>query len=240
MHPAARVPRTAFVALVLTFAARTTLATASSAQSAQPAPNDHPGLGMSLAFRSSLLGFGLEAEKLIGGHFGARVGYGYMKFNANHTQADISYSASLKISSFEALADLYPGAYKSFHLTGGIVTNPLTISGTGLTNSGSFKINGHSYTAEQVGTLSASGKFPSASPYLGLGFGTPARGGPIEFLFDLGAVIGQPTITLGATGAASDSQLASDLQAQAATTQHDVRKYLKVFPVLSFGIGYRF
>jgi len=42
------------------------------------------------------------------------------------------------------------------------------------------------------------------------------------------------------TGAASNPDLASDLQAQSATTQHDVRTYLKVYPVLSFGVGYRF
>lgn len=238
MHPVVRVTRTASLLLVLTLGASVTQFT--SAQVVTPPSNAHPGVGMSLAFRSSLLGFGLEAEKLIGGHVGARVGYSYMSFSANHTQSDISYAASLKISSFEALADYYPGAFKSFHITGGIATNPLTISGTGVTNSGSFKINGHSYTAEQVGTLSAAGKFPGVSPYVGIGTGTPARGGPIEFLFDLGAVLGKPTINLGATGAASDPELATDLQAQSATTQHDVRKYLKVYPVLSIGIGYRF
>lgn len=240
MHPVVRVLRTASLLLVLTFGASVSQFSSGEAQAAPPPANAHPGLGMSLAFRSSLLGFGLEAEKLLGGHIGARVGYSYMSFSANHTQSDISYAASLKISSFEALADFYPGAFKSFHLTGGIATNPLTISGKGVTNSGSFKINGHSYTADQVGTLSADGKFPSVSPYLGIGTGTPARGGPIEFLFDLGAVLGKPTINLGATGAASNPQLASDLQAQSQTTQHDVRKYLKVYPVLSFGIGYRF
>jgi hypothetical protein len=57
---------------------------------------------------------------------------------------------------------------------------------------------------------------------------------------NLGAVLGKPTINLAATGAASNPDVASDLQAQRATTQHDVRKYLKVDPVLAFGIGYRF
>jgi len=52
--------------------------------------------------------------------------------------------------------------------------------------------------------------------------------------------LGKPTINLAATGAASNPDVASDLQAQSATTQHDVRKYLKVDPVLAFGIGYRF
>ncbi|HEY7895431.1 MAG TPA: hypothetical protein VIC24_11075 [Gemmatimonadaceae bacterium] len=243
MNAVARAPRIASALFALAVAVHAPSLTAVAAQAASPPPNaTHSGPDFSLGFRSSLLGFGLEADKLIVGHLGARVGFGYFKFNANHTQSDIAYSASVKVSSFQALADLYPGSRKSFHLTGGIITNPLTVSGTGLTNSGSFKINGHSYTAEQVGTLSAAGKFPSVSPYVGLGFGTPARGNGsrLEFLFDVGAALGQPTISLAATGAATNEELASDLQAQTATTQHDVRKYAKVFPVLSFGMGYRF
>ncbi|HKV51326.1 MAG TPA: hypothetical protein VJO52_09015 [Gemmatimonadaceae bacterium] len=243
MHPVARAPKLVSALLLLAVAGHAPSLTAVAAQAASPSPNaSHSGPDFALAFRSSLLGFGLEANKLIVGHLGARVGFSYFKFNANHTQSDITYSASIKVSSFQALADIYPASRKSFHLTGGIITNPLTVSGTGLTTSGSFKINGHSYTADEVGTLSAAGKFPSVSPYVGLGFGTPARGNGshLAFLFDIGAALGQPTISLAATGAATNEQLASDLQAQTATTQHDVRKYAKVFPVLSFGIGYRF
>ena|SRR5438309_1480446 len=85
------------------------------------------------------------------------------------------------------------------------------------------------------------GKFKNAGPYLGFGFGTPANtGGGLKLLFDLGAIITKPTISLTSTGAASNAQLAADLQAQETKTQHDVRKYLKVYPVLSLGLGYRF
>ena len=92
-----------------------------------------------------------------------------------------------------------------------------------------------------MGTLTAAGKFHGVSPYLGFGVGTPANDHKaLKFLFDLGAALGKPSITLNATGADSIPQLAADVQAQQAKTQHDVRKYLKVFPVLSFGLGYRF
>ena len=77
--------------------------------------------------------------------------------------------------------------------------------------SGTFTINGNTYTRAQVGTLSTTSKFPGAMPCLGLGFGTPAnRGGRVKFLFDLGAAIGKPTVALTSTGAASNATLQAD------------------------------
>jgi hypothetical protein len=187
-------------------------------------------------------GIGLEVGKLLTGHVSVRVGGYYFKVNATRAQSDVTYSATLKLHAFTALLDLYPSSRGGFHLTAGIATNPLTITGTGQPTGGTYTFNGTTYTAAQVGTLTADGKFPGVSPYLGLGFGTPARrGGGFEFLFDLGAMIGKPTISMSATGpAASNPTFMADLQAQRDKTQSDVDKYLKVYPVLNFGLAYRF
>jgi len=175
----------------------------------------------SVAFRLSTTGFGGEVSKLLTGHVAARVGGSFFSVSTTKSQSNISYAASLKLHTFAALIDLSPGQRGSFHGTVGIVTNPLTISGTGQSSSGRFTINGTSYRADSVGTLTLEGKFPGASPYAGLGFGTPAsKGGALKLLFDLGAVLGKPTISLTSTGAASNPQLASDLQAQQTKTQH--------------------
>ena len=194
---------------------------------------------VSVAFRFGTPGFGLEVGKLLTGHIAARVGGNYYKISKTKDQSNITYDASLKLHAVSALIDFYPAQRGSFHLTGGIVTNPLTITGTARPSSGTYTINDTSYSSSDVGILTAQGKFPGVSPYLGFGFGTPASsGGALKFLFDLGAVIGQPTISLTATGAASN--LAANLQAQAKRTQDDVDKYLKVYPVMAFGLAYRF
>jgi len=199
---------------------------------------------ISVAFRFLTLGLGGELGKLLTDHVSARVGANYFKFSTTWTELGVTFSTSLKLHAVSVLIDLYPGQRGSFHFTGGIMTNPLTIAATVQpTSSGTFKFNGNTYTASQVGTPTADGKFPSVGPYVGLGFGTPARkGGALAFLFDLGAVIGKPTITLTASGAgcAPGTQCGNDLRAQADSTQHDVRKYAKVYPVLSFGLAYRF
>jgi hypothetical protein len=196
---------------------------------------------VAVVLRSTTLGFGLEIGKLITDHFGFRVGGNYFKFSTSATKSNVTYDASLKLKAVTGLVDFFPSARGSFHLTGGIITNPITVSGTGTPDAtGNFTLNGHTYNTAQVGVLSGEAKYPDVGPYLGLGFGTPARKGPFAFFFDLGAMIGKPTVTLTATGAASNPQLAADLQAQADTTQHDIRKYAKVYPVLGVGVAFRF
>jgi hypothetical protein len=215
-----------------------------AAQQSSPShrPADHAGI--SVAVRLSTLGLGVEVGKLLTSHASVRVGANYFKSSATKKQSDITYNADLHAQALSALIDLYPHGGGSFHFTAGIMTNPVKVTATGQPSAtGTYEINGQPYTSAQIGVLTGEGKYPSAGPYVGLGFGTPSRkGGPMAFLFDLGVVIGQPTITLAATGAAcgTGSGCAANLQAQQAKTQSDVRKYAKVYPVVSFGLAYRF
>lgn len=196
----------------------------------------------SIAFRFGTLGLGAEVNKLLMNHVGVRVGANYFKFSKTKDQSNVTYDAKLKLQAFSALVDLYPGSRGSFHLTGGIMTDPAKVNATGKpTASGTFDLNGNTYSTAQVGTLTAEVKYPSVVPYVGIGFGTPAKsGGALGFLFDIGATIGKATVALDATGAASNPTLAADLQAQETKTQHDVQKYAKIYPVIQFGIAYKF
>ncbi len=203
---------------------------------------DHRGADAAVAVRLSTLGFGIEAGKWLVPHVSARVGVSFGSYSKDGKQnSDISYNIKLKLKAVEALLDLAPSARGNFHFTVGLLTNPVKITGEGVPTGGSFKINNTSYTPAQVGTLTAEAKFPGASPYFGIGFGTPARkGGRVKFLFDLGASIGKAKLLLSASGAANNSQLAADLEAQRQKTQADLDKYAKVYPVLSFGLAFHF
>ena len=202
------------------------------------APQANAGIGL----RFGTPGIGADLSLLVFSHAALRVSGAFYQFTTTRTQNNIRYDATLKLHSFAGLLDLYPGHRGSFHFTVGGVTNPAEVDGTARPTGSTFTINGTTYPASAVGTLTGIVKFPSAAPYVGLGFGTPAHrhGVGVYFLFDLGAVIAQPTVTLTATGAAANPTLAANLKAQADTTQADVDKYLKVYPVLSLGIGVRF
>jgi len=203
---------------------------------------DHRGADAAVALRLSTLGLGIEAGKWLVPHVSARLGANFGSFNkTGKQQSDITYDIHLKLKAVEALVDLSPSARGNFHFTVGLLTNPVKLTGEGVPTGGTFDINNHTYTSAQVGTLEAEAKFPGASPYFGIGFGTPARkGGRVKFLFDLGASIGKAKLLLTATGAANNSQLQADLQAQQQKTQDDLDKYAKVYPVLSFGLAFHF
>lgn len=196
---------------------------------------------MSVGVRVGTLGVGVEANKLISSHVGARVGFNVFSKNTTREEDDISFDAKVKLHSFTALIDVYPSARGSFHLTGGIITNPLEFTGVGVPTGSGYEIDGTTYTAAQVGTLNASGEFPSVLPYVGLGFGTPANSNKgVKFVFDIGAGIGQPTLALKATNPMNNAQLAAHVENQRIKTQDDIRKYLKVFPSVTIGLAFAF
>ena len=214
--------------------------TPAAAQRSNSQGGDH-GSDLGISLRAGTLGGGIELSKLLVSHVGIRVGANYFSLNRDSlTSKGVSYDAKLKMQAFEGLLDLYPSPRGSFHLTAGVMSDPLKITGSGKSQGGTFKFNGNTYTAAQVGTLTAEAKFASALPYVGLGFGTPAsKHGHVSFVFDLGAAIGKPTVSLVSSNATAGSQLQTDLNAQIATTQTSANK-LKAYPVLALGLMIKF
>lgn len=202
---------------------------------------DRRALDLDASVRVGTLGLGLEASKLLTDRLGARVGINFGSYSLSQSQADIMYSAELKLQGMSALVDLYPWSRGRFHLTGGFVTSPMKITAVGEPSAaGTFEFDGQTYTSSEVGSLVAEAKFASG-PYAGIGFGSPAkRGGPLKFKFDIGAIVGKANLSLKATGAAANPILAGDLEAQRQRTQKDLDKFAKIYPVISIGLGYGF
>jgi len=219
---------------------RTMLGLALLVPGALAAQSGGHGNDMSIGVRVGTLGIGGEIAKLVVPHIGVRASANFFSYSRNVDNNDISFDAKLKLKAVTGLIDLYPAARGSFHLSGGIMTRPMTITGTGVPKNNNFTINGHDYTAAQVGTLTGTGEWGSALPYVGLGFGSPAaEHAGLGFKFDLGVGIGKPTVKLTATGATAGSQLQNDLDAQITTAQKDANK-VPVYPVISLGLVYKF
>lgn len=169
-----------------------------------------------------------------------RAGFNTFNYNRTLTSGTIDYDGQVKFENAGALVDLYP-FNGSFRLSLGLYYNNNNFDLTGKPNaSGTYTINGTTYTASQVGSLTGTVSFDKSSPYIGFGFGNPMRGGHVTLMFDVGAIYqGSPQVTLNATGAAGNPLLASDLTAAQQTAQNDMTKF-RWWPVIQLGLGIRF
>lgn len=169
----------------------------------------------------------------------ARVGYSYLNYNTDIDVTDVKYDSKLKLSNANFLLDWSP--LGPFRITGGIIANSNKIDVTGTPSGGTFTINGVTYPAAAVGSLSGTIKTGnSAAPYLGIGYGNVAGAG-VNFYFDLGVMFqGSPKATLtGTCGAglppAVCAQFQSDVAAEAVKLQNDVQRF-KYYPVANIGV----
>ncbi|MFC4256232.1 hypothetical protein GRI97_11120 [Altererythrobacter xixiisoli] len=203
---------------------------------AQDADN---GSTVSVALTGGTLGIGPELGWRPSERIGVRGSATFVGIGADFDSDDLAYEGDVKLNSFGAMLDVYPFG-GAFRISGGARINNNTIDVTS-TPSGIVEIGGDEYTAAEVGTLSSGADFKRFSPAVTIGFGGSNRKG---FVFSADAgVLFQGAARLRpiqATGTArDDADFMASLEAERVSLQDDVDK-VKVFPILQFGLGYRF
>ena len=165
------------------------------------------------------------------------VGVNRYSYSRSSDYKGVNYNASLKFSSEVLLVNLYPFA-GSFRFTGGWMHNGNSLSMAGVPDqNGNYTFNGNTYSAQQVGTVTAGMGFNSNATYLGIGWGGNDAWG---MTFDLGVVNqGTPTFNLNASGAAGNPQLANDVNQQRTTVQSDVNSFTW-YPQIAVGLYFHF
>ena len=173
----------------------------------------------------------------MGANWGLRGDYaGGLKWTGSGTDNGVSYDATLKASRTALYADWFPFG-GGFRLVGGITANDIKadINSTGTTAT----INGK--TVSMVGNyFNVTVKYPTATPYLGIGYGHHANAGKgLGFYADLGVTFGSFT-----------ADVDTNLVGQAGITQADVDKQkqdmnnslagVTALPSMSIGLLYRY
>ena len=220
------------------------------AQAPKPAaaPASPKTTPFSVQARVSTLGLGIEGSVLVAPQIALRAGYNGYNYSRSVSSQGIDYNGKLKLSSVPVLADVYPSKHGSFHLSAGLLFNSSSVKATGKPGGSSetYTLNGTTYSAADVGSLDGRVTFSKTSPYLGIGFGKPAGGSMLQFLFDVGVVFqGKPHLSLDRSGgvAITDPALSdminAALAAQRDKSQSDVNK-LQYYPVVSVGLAYHF
>lgn len=213
-----------------------------AADAADAAPADE-GHRADLAAVIGTEGIGGQVSWLFVPHaLALRVGANGFNYTHDLTSDNIHYVGKLKLSNQDVLVDWHPFA-GWFRLSTGVVfdQNSLKLTGDATDSGGSYEINGNTYSAAQVGTLSAAVKFRAAAPYLGIGWSDSSTQSGLHFVADVGVVAqGTPKASLSATGsAASNAQFRSDLRQEQARLQDSLDAF-RWYPVIQLGLGYRF
>jgi hypothetical protein len=186
----------------------------------------------------SSLGYGIALSHAIAPRADLRVSTGTLGFNRSGTADNLDYTGSVRLRNVAALIDFQPTG-SAFRLTTGLLfgSDHIDVTGTGSGN-GTYTINGNTYAANQVGTVTGSAKLGSSAPYVGFGIGAPRRRGTY-LTADAGVVFRSVSTTLDASGPAAQNP---QFQADLAQARHDFANsanVLKTYPVISLGLATR-
>lgn len=183
-------------------------------------------------------GPGIALTRSFGKHFSLSLGGNYLPYNltgsATASSVNIKYQAKIQLQSVSALIDWQPFD-NWLRLSAGVYYNNLKITGNANPTS-TYTIQSHTFTPQQIGSLSGTFSYPDKlAPYIGLGIGNAANNRHhIGFLFDAGVLY-----TNAASVSMSGTGLIGATSGQASTINNGLSG-IKILPVVSFGLSYRF
>lgn len=179
------------------------------------------------------LGYAAKLAPPVGFHVDAE----FLNLKRKFEDNGATYDTKLKFSSLGLYGNLF--LTDSFRITGGAVMGSRKVAGTGVTTGGTVTINGVSYPVAAGETVTVDAKFPSVSPYLGLGFGHSTASDGLGFYFDLGAVFGRPKAKLTPSAGLLAQAGQANVDAEQAKLQDKMDK-LRVYPVVKLGLSFGF
>jgi hypothetical protein len=181
-------------------------------------------------------GFELGIAERMGSNGGLRLSAEFLNLGRDFERNGATYDTRLKFSSLGVYGDYFFSG--DFRLTGGAVFGTRKASGNAVASNGTITINGTTYPAAGE-RVDAEVKFPSAAPYLGIGYGHRQSGKGFSFYADLGAVVGKADARLTPSAGILAAAGQANIDAEQANLQDSADK-LKVYPALKFGVGYAF
>jgi hypothetical protein len=231
---------------------------ATPAPEAPPAPAKGSSEGripIGVGVKVSTLGIGGEVAVAVSHRSNVRFGFNSFSYRHTFDKDGVTYKGTLDLRSAQATYDLF--FFKEFHVSPGVlVYNGNNVTANASVPGGqSFTLNNTNYVSDVADPVSGTGKLTvyKAAPMLLVGFGNLVpRSRHFSTSFEIGAAYqGPPRVTLNLGGSACDStglfcrSISSDptIQANVVSEQAKLNKSTspyKFYPVLSFGVGFRF
>lgn len=218
----------------------------------------HPGVSVGVGIN----GVGVDVAEAVRQGINVRVGAEFLRYTGQFTEENALVDVNLRLGGVHAGIDLFPFEHSSFHISPqmrfGILTRGI---GNVVIPPGQIVSFGDAdYTSTVADPLHGTAYFDTKkfAPGLSIGFGNlvpRARERHWTFPVELGFYyIGQPNLQVTFAGTAcsvtpgrpqgcddvtKDPDFQKDLARFIQRQQHNA-SYASLFPVLSFGVGYRF
>ena len=229
---------------------------ASAAAPAVPAQGSSEGrIPIGVGVKVSALGIGGEVAVAVSHRSNVRFGFNAFSYGHTFDKDGVTYKGTLDLRSAQATFDLF--FLKEFHISPGVlVYNGNNVTANASVPAGhSFTLSNTSYVSAAADPITGTGKLTvyKAAPMLLVGFGNLVpRSRHFSTSFEIGAAYqGPPRVTLSLSGSACDStglfcrSISSDptIQANVVSEQAKLNKSAspyRFYPVLSFGVGFKF
>lgn len=207
------------------------------------------GLNHAIYAKAGFPGVGLGYAYGMDKSFGVRADFTTMgSYSVNDTSGKFDYDGDLKYNQVGVYGDWFPMA-NNFRLTAGLQFRDAKALANGRPNSADIITIGDTDILALPGdTASAQIKFPSAAPYLGIGWGlnTASNKAGWSVFADLGVTIGKPKVSLTVSdslGAKLDAATGGNGQQEIDKQLSDFRKDandVKFVPQFFVGVTYKF
>ncbi len=207
-----------------------------------------------LSAKGSTLGTGLEIDYAFTEKVSFRLQNNGYLIEDEFEESDIDYDGEIKLSTLGLLVDwhVFSG---SFRLSAGFYANKNHLKGLG-EGSGFYEIGDREYASDPNDPIQAGLKVnlgSSTAPFLGFGWGnSPKNKGGFMASFDLGVLFtGAPDVSFDVSGTAvdlgsgftvdmaTDPSVQGEVDKEVALLKDDLSDF-ELYPVIMFGLGYRF
>ena len=169
--------------------------------------------------------------------FAARLDYNALRYTRSFTTDSIDYDAKLKASNAGLYLDYFVSG--GLRVTGGALIGSRKFHGTAKSIGNTVKINGVLYPTTAADTLDFDAKFPTVTPYLGIGYGHGNAAPGLHLYVDAGVAYGRPKVALSPSASLLTKVNPVDLAGEQNSAQDEANS-LRAYPVLKLGINYRF
>lgn len=226
---------------------------------APPAPAKKSSEGripIGVGVKVSMLGIGGELALAVSHRTNVRFGFNAFSDGPTFDKDGVTYKGNLNLRSAQATYDMF--LLKGLHLSPGVLLyngNQVTANAS-VPGGRTFTLSNTNYVSAAADPVNGTGKLTvyKAAPLLLLGIGNlvPRNSSHFSTSLEIGALYqGPPRVTLNLGGSACDSTglfcrairsdptIQSNIAAEQAKLNKSASPY-KLYPVLSFGVGYKF